>query len=162
MTKPILAAGRMTGGACRRRARSTLATCLALAAAGAAGACGGSGAGILVPGDLEVAVEVTDVDVSPPTARIVTIGDGVEFTATPRDASGDVVVGATVVWASDDLSVATVSSDGVAVSRSEGLAVITATVDGVVGQALLEVSPRTFPAQTPSLEVSGASDGAGE
>jgi trimeric autotransporter adhesin len=82
---------------------------------------------------------VARVDVSPATPS-VQAGESLLLAATPRDASGNVIGGKSVVWASDNSSVATVNGGHVATSRS-GVATISASVDGVKGTATITVRP---------------------
>ncbi|MBW3656993.1 MAG: Ig-like domain-containing protein [Gemmatimonadetes bacterium] len=65
-----------------------------------------------------------------PAAPEVREGATLQLTATTRDASGAVVTGRTVTWATSDASKATVSSAGVVTGVAEGSATITATSEG--------------------------------
>ena len=74
-----------------------------------------------------------------PMTETLKVGLGKQFIALPRDKSGSTLSGKSVSWKSSNTSVATVSSTGLVITRSPGTAVITATVDGVVGKGSLSV-----------------------
>jgi CubicO group peptidase (beta-lactamase class C family) len=80
------------------------------------------------------------VAVTPGTATVVT-GGSTTLTAELRDASGNVLTGRSITWASDAIAVATVSSTGVVSALSAGTARITATSEGRSGQATITVTP---------------------
>jgi Tol biopolymer transport system component len=80
------------------------------------------------------------------TATVVALGSRFQLTATARDAQGFEVVGLPVTWGSSDPTVLSVSATGLVTALAEGLAAITASVDGQSGQALFAVS--TIPAGT--------------
>jgi uncharacterized protein YjdB len=83
---------------------------------------------------------VASVTVAPATATIKR-GDTKQFTATAKDASGNVLSGRTFTWTSSDPSIATVDQNGVVTGIAEGKnVVITATTDGKSGTAILTVS----------------------
>jgi uncharacterized protein YjdB len=85
------------------------------------------------------AVPVASVTVSPAQANL-TVGQVVPLVATAQDASGQVLTGRTVTWSSASPSVATVSATGNVTGVAAGSAVITATIDGVMGSATVNVS----------------------
>ena len=74
-------------------------------------------------------VPVASVEVLP-AAVTTTPGGTAQLTATPRDASANVLSGRTVSWASSDEGVATVDAAGLVTSVGVGFAMITATVEG--------------------------------
>jgi uncharacterized protein YjdB len=76
-----------------------------------------------------------------PAEATVQAGQSQAFTATLRDAFGNVLAGAPVDWSSDDSAVADVDAEGVAFGKAAGTASITATSDGVTGTATLHVVP---------------------
>jgi uncharacterized protein YjdB len=82
---------------------------------------------------------VATVSVSPATAT-VGIGGAQQLTATLRDASGLVLTGRTVTWASSNVLVATVNGSGLASGLVVGTATITATSEGQSGPATLTVA----------------------
>src|SRR5207237_1298816 len=81
---------------------------------------------------------VASVGVSPAAAS-VTVGQAVQLNATLKDASGIVLTGRTVSWASGAPGVATVSGTGLVTSVTAGSATITATSEGVSGRATITV-----------------------
>ncbi len=85
---------------------------------------------------------VASVDVLPLT-NVVRIGQQVTFTATARDAQGNVVPNRTFVWSSDNTPVAAIpnSAAGVVTGVSAGTAHIIATTGSRSGQATLTVIP---------------------
>ncbi|MGE0553589.1 MAG: Ig domain-containing protein [Gemmatimonadales bacterium] len=87
-----------------------------------------------------VAAPPATVTVSPPTATIVA-GATAQLAATPRDAGGNPLTGRNVGWSSSDAAVATVGVDGLVTGISAGQTLITATVDGIQGQAQITVTP---------------------
>jgi hypothetical protein len=77
--------------------------------------------------------------------------------AVPKDAQGNVLTGKTVTWVSQNAAIATVSSTGVVTGVSAGSVGIQGLVDGVGGQASLNVtvpSIITAPAPTSGILVS--------
>ena len=78
-------------------------------------------------------VEVTPAPLS------MQVGQTQQLVAAAKDANGNVITGKTVVWASDNLAVATVSGGSV-LARATGTATITATVDGISGRSAVTVT----------------------
>ena len=91
-------------------------------------------------------VPVASVTVSPATASIQ-VGQTVQLTATPRDASGNPLSGRAIAWASSAPGVATVSGTGLVTGVAAGSATITATSEGQSGTATVTV---TAPLPPPS------------
>src|SRR5439155_1043958 len=85
-------------------------------------------------------VPVASVTVSPAPAS-VPVGQTVQLTATPRDASGNPLSGRPVSWGSSNTAVATVSGSGVVTGVTAGAATITATSEGQSGTATITVTP---------------------
>jgi hypothetical protein len=113
-------------------ARWTLA---GLAAFVALTSCGTGGDGIA-----DVLLVAT-VEVSPPSGSLV-LGGTAQLTATPKTASGLVVPGRAVAWSSSNAASVSVAPTGVVTANALGGPVrITATVDGVSGEALITVQP---------------------
>ena len=73
------------------------------------------------------------VTVTPANPALTAVGGTQQLTATARDASSNIVSGATFTWASSDASVATVSSTGLVTAVGSGTATITATAPGGAG-----------------------------
>jgi len=76
------------------------------------------------------ALPVASVAVSPSTAKIP-VGKTQQMSAQALDVNGDAVAGQTYSWASDDISVATVDSNGLVTAVAKGTANITATASSV-------------------------------
>jgi uncharacterized protein YjdB len=76
-----------------------------------------------------------------PSPVTVILGQSQALTATMRDATGNVVAGPTVTWASDATSIADVTSTGRVAGVAEGTAVITVTGDGVTTSVPVRVAP---------------------
>ena len=83
-------------------------------------------------------VTVATVTVEPATASVLLNGTQT-FTATMRDADGNVLTGRTVTWSSSEHTIATVDNAGVAIGHAFGEATITATSEGKTGSATLSV-----------------------
>lgn len=119
---------------------------VALAAALTLGACGGAGdatgpGGPGGGGGGGGGATVASLTLSQ-TSASVQVGGTVTLTATPKDASGNVVSGQTVTWSSDASGVASVnSSTGVVTGVAPGTATITAAVGGAKAQATITVTP---------------------
>jgi hypothetical protein len=103
---------------------------LVLVAAGLAGCSHGDG----------TAPVVTSVVVTPASPTLSAVGATQQFSATAKDASGNEVTGVTASWSSSATTVATVSPSGLATAVGDGTTAITATIEGVEGQAQLIVS----------------------
>ena len=84
-------------------------------------------------------VPVASVAVSPAAAS-VTVGQAVQLTATPKDASGNPLTGRTVTWATSNAAVATVSGNGLVTAGTPGTATITASSEGQNGTAAITVT----------------------
>ncbi len=88
------------------------------------------------------------VQVAPPNAT-TTVGGTLQLTAVAKDAAYNPVPGATVVWSSDNESVATVAPHGLVTGIAVGTTNVTATVDGISDTAIITV----IPAPVASVEV---------
>ncbi|HEX8395787.1 MAG TPA: Ig-like domain-containing protein, partial [Longimicrobium sp.] len=89
-----------------------------------------------------IPVPVASVTVSPASA---TIPQGLtqQFTATARDAGGNVLTGRAVAWSSLNAGVVTVSASGLATGGATGSTSIVATVEGRSASVTVFVTPRT-------------------
>ncbi len=83
-------------------------------------------------------VPVATVGIGPSPASVI-VGQHLQLSATPRDASGQPLTGRSVSWTSGAPGLASVSSSGLVTGLAPGNAVISATVDGTVGSALVAV-----------------------
>jgi uncharacterized protein YjdB len=84
-------------------------------------------------------VPVATVAVSPASAS-VTVGQNVQLTATPKDASGNPLTGRTVTWATSNAAVATVNGSGLVTGGAAGTVTITASSEGRNGTAAITVT----------------------
>jgi uncharacterized protein YjdB len=72
----------------------------------------------------------------------VGVGRTTQATATTKDTNGNVVVGRSITWSSDNTAVATVGATGVVTGVATGTANITATSEGQSGFARITVAPQ--------------------
>ena len=93
-----------------------------------------------------------------PSAAGVAVGGTAQYTATLRDASGNILTGQLVTWASTDPAVATVNQSGLATAVAAGAATISATSGGATGTATLSV---TAPVASVVVTPSAVSQNAG-
>jgi phosphoesterase family protein/Big-like domain-containing protein len=101
--------------------------------------------GAVVPGcDRSVPPAITPVAVASvtvgPSSASMQVGQTVQLTATPKDASGTPLTGRGVTWSSDDSGVARVSGTGLVTGRATGSATITATSEGKSGTSAITVT----------------------
>lgn len=82
----------------------------------------------------------TSITIAPPSVGI-TVGQTSQLTATVKDASGAVIVGAPVTWSVDNPGTATVSSTGLVTGIAAGSATVTATSGSAHMGAAVTVSP---------------------
>ena len=94
-------------------------------------------------------VPVASVTVSPPSPS-VPVGQTVQLTATPRDANGNALSGRTIIWLSDNTTVASVSPSGLVTANAAGSATITATSEGQSGTSVVTVPASPPPGCTTS------------
>src|SRR5216117_1925917 len=103
-------------------------------------------------------VPVASVVVSPATASRQ-VGQTVQLTATPQDASGTALTGRVVTWASSNTAIATVNGSGLVAAVAAGPATITATSEGKSGTAAITVTAAaTNPGAVTDLAVTGVTD----
>lgn len=87
---------------------------------------------------LVVKQEVASVVVTPSSASVVETFTE-QLAASPQDANGNPVAGASVIWSTNDTTVATVDATGLVTAENAGSATITATSDGPAGTASITV-----------------------
>jgi Big-like domain-containing protein len=104
-------------------------------------ACGDGGDDELIGPPTPAAVASVAVT---PTELNLTTGDTVSLAVTVRDATGRVLVGRTITFASSDLAVASVDSQGLVTAVAGGLATLTATSEGVDGVAAATILDPVF------------------
>jgi hypothetical protein len=100
-----------------------------------AASCGGGGDGTTQPPGVVARVEVTA-----PTSTMQ-VGQNLQTTARYYDASSAQLTGRTISYGTSSASVATVSTTGLVSAVLPGSVTITATVDGVIGNLALTVTP---------------------
>ena len=119
----------------RRRTIIRLSAVLASLALG--WACGGDSA--TAPPTPEPA-RPTTVTVSPATHGLTALGATVQLSAEVRDQNARVMAGATVIWTSSAISVATVDASGLVTAAGNGTATITASAGSASGSAVVTVT----------------------
>ena len=122
----------------REDARTVQITKLLSFASLALVACGGESAPPSTPAP--PTVTVASVTVSPPSLRL-TVRQSSTLSAEARDASGAVLAGQTVSWASADEAIASVGASGVVTGIAAGTTTVTATAGGRLGAASITVVP---------------------
>jgi hypothetical protein len=95
----------------------------------------GSSASHLTVGDIGAAW----VGVSPTTDTVTAVGDTIHLAATVTDKSGSVLVGASIVWSTDNPRVASVENDGTVIARGPGTTTIVVTVGERVARSRVTV-----------------------
>jgi uncharacterized protein YjdB len=98
-----------------------------------------------VTGSVQVTVTVAPVatvSVSLGTSSL-SVGQTTQASAVLKDASGNVLIGRTITWASTNTAVATVSTTGLVTAVATGSASITATAEGQSGTANVSVTTST-------------------
>jgi hypothetical protein len=88
---------------------------------------------------VQVFAVVNSITVAPPSASI-SIGGTQSFTATMRDAAGNIITGRTATWATSNGAIATINQAGVALGVAPGSVRVDATSGGVTGSANLSVA----------------------
>ena len=81
----------------------------------------------------------TTVTVSPATHELTALGITVQLSAEVRDQNATVMAGATVIWTSSAISVATVDASGLVTAAGNGTATITASAGSASGSAVVTV-----------------------
>lgn len=110
---------------------------------------------------LTVNVEVIPVAVVTVTApsSIVSTGSTLQMQAATTSATGAVLTGRSVTWASSNTAVAQVSSTGLVTALADGTVTITATSEGKSGTLAITVTSSSITSLTSGLAVSGLSGG---
>ncbi len=89
-------------------------------------------------------IPVASVSISPAQDTVM-VGNTVMFTATPRDADGDPLVGRIVSWSTGNPTVASVNGSGTVAGVAAGATVISGNSEGVPGNANIVVIADTNP-----------------
>lgn len=93
-------------------------------------------------------------------APSLTVGGTSQATATTKDASGNVLTGRVVAWASSNAAVTTVSASGLVTAVGAGNANVTATSEGQSGSATLTVTQVPVASVSVTLAASSLTVGA--
>ena len=129
-------------------------TVTATVPAAAAGTAGFSAATETATVDVTVTpVPVASVQVTPATTNLI-VGGTQQMASTVRDSVGAPLTGRVVSWSSSNTAVATVNATGLVTAVATGTAMLTATVEGATGTALVAVGP--LPAAITTMTVSSA------
>jgi uncharacterized protein YjdB len=91
-----------------------------------------------------VATPVQSVSVTPNDFTLA-IGGQTSLTATPRDGAGNALTGRQVTWQTTNPSIATVTQQGQVTGVAIGATTVTATSEGKMGNATVNVVPVTGP-----------------
>ena len=114
--------------------------------------CGDSGTDPPDPPDPPAPVATT-VAVGPATVELTALGATAQLSAEVRDQNGQVMAGASVMWASSDTLVATVDAGGLVTAAGNGGATISAAAGLVSGTAAVAVAQEVSAvAVTPSAD----------
>lgn len=98
-----------------------------------------------------IPVPVITVTVTPTSPDVLT-GETVQLTATPRDSAGNPILdGRLITWNSSNNTFATVSVAGLVSAVARGAVTITATCEGKIGTASVEVISSLHPNEAPGL-----------
>ena len=142
---------------------STNTAVVTVSATGSAKAVGAGSAAVVATSEgksgqagVTVKIPVASVTVSPSSAT-GNVGDAAQFTATTKDANGNVLTGRTITWSSTNTTVVTVSSTGYAKAVGAGSAAVVATSEGKSGQAPVTVNGSSSPAPVATVTVSPTS-----
>lgn len=93
------------------------------------GACSGGSD----PQPVAATVEVT------PAQATRNVGETVQLSAAVKDAGGDIISGKQVLWSTSAAAIATVNTTGLVTGVADGIATITAAVDGKSGSASVTI-----------------------
>jgi uncharacterized protein YjdB len=130
----------------------------------------GSFAIVASSGNVQVSISGTVAAASPAAIASVTVtpaisqgatGTTQQFTATVRDASGNILIGRTITWGSSNNAVAT-AVNGVVSLLTAGTVAISATSEGVTGAATLTVTASAAVVDTVTVAPSSFAGDVGE
>lgn len=82
----------------------------------------------------------TSVTVTPPTVVLSALGATARLSAEVRDQNGQVMAGASVIWASSNTAVVTVDASGLVTAAANGTAIVTATAGAASATATATVA----------------------
>ncbi len=96
--------------------------------------------GVTANASLIVAQVPGRIDVTPSSSTLAALDETVQLNHTVFDSNGEPIPGAGVLWSSSDVSVATVSVNGLVTAVENGTAQITATSGSITGSASVTVA----------------------
>ncbi|WP_054848029.1 Ig-like domain-containing protein [Methanoculleus chikugoensis] len=110
--------------------------------------------------------ELTTIEVNPPSAPTLEIGDTEQFNATAFDQNDLEITDVEFNWSCSNTTVGTIDGTGLFTAHAAGTATITATAEGVPGTATVTVNAEDPPAEpvltsitltppTPTLKIDG-------
>ncbi len=85
------------------------------------------------------AAVVASIAVTPPSDTLASFGDSTAYSATLKDANGNVLTGRSIVWTSSNDTIAKVSATGEVTAVHAGTATITASSGGQTGTATVVI-----------------------
>ncbi|HMG17434.1 MAG TPA: Ig-like domain-containing protein, partial [Gemmatimonadales bacterium] len=101
------------------------------------------------------AQNVAEVQVAPPSVNI-RVGERTGLLATAFDRIGNVIPTVRIIWSSNNVSIARVDNNGTVTGVANGVAIIEARVGPRRGQAAIQVTGGSGPAQPPPAPPAGA------
>ena len=105
-----------------------------------------------------ISIPVASVSVTIPRSAF-RLGETLQAAALPLDSMGGVLTGRNITWSSTNPEIASVSGGGAVEGKSEGIATISAEVDGRIGSVVVQVS--RVPVSTVQIDPSTESVSAG-
>jgi hypothetical protein len=88
-----------------------------------------------------VTARASTVSIAPSSAILTTVGQTASFSATARDAAGNLIPNRNIQWTSSNVAVGTIASSGLLTAVSAGSTTVSANVDGVTATASVLVAP---------------------
>lgn len=109
--------------------------------------------GITAEGTVMVALRPATLAITPPTARLKTVGQTLQLVAIAQTGEGAPIMDPSVEWTSSNESVASVSAEGLVTAHRTGRATITASLDSLAASAEIEVAlpPHRVAVTPPSI-----------
>jgi hypothetical protein len=93
---------------------------------------------------IQVEQTLAKLEVTPASSVLTSVGETLQLTATPKDARDNPIsTERNATWRSSATAVARVDDRGLVTAERDGLATMTATLDGVAGSAAVQVSQRS-------------------
>ncbi|MDN5201353.1 Ig-like domain-containing protein [Fulvivirgaceae bacterium BMA10] len=89
--------------------------------------------------DEENAPSVSNIDISPETPVLTSIGETIQLKAIAKDAGENIIKGKRFVWSSSDESIASINENGLVTANAKGTVRITATTDNISGSTNVSI-----------------------